>query len=210
MKRKKATKQKHQQTKVRKQAMALLEDSRFLHLALRKTGEQGVVGELRNRLVIFLAALTKGLAKPVSVLIKGPRSTGKNNIIKAVINLLPPECLLPRSSLSRKALAYGKDPLAGKVVYLYQLDGGRESQLLMRMLMSEGGLAHEHTQVTEGKRTTQLNQREGTPVILSTTTAETIYEDDETRFLSVRSDESAELTKEVVHAELSKDANATK
>ncbi len=176
----------------------MLDDPKFLFRANEEIGQRGVVGEVANRLVLFLAGLTKDFSKPVSALLKGLRSTGKNNVAKAVTDLFPPECVVRRSSLTKKALAYGAEDLKGKIFYLYQYDGGKEAQLLLRILQSEGALEHEYTQVMGQKRGTEIARRIGTPVILTTTTADSVYEDDETRFVSVRSDDSQELTREVI------------
>jgi hypothetical protein len=100
-------------------ALNLLADPKFLHRASLAIGELGVVGELANRLVLFLAGLTKDFTKVVSILVKGLRSTGKNNVVKAVTRLFPLECIVARSSFTKKALAYGGDRLKGKIFYLF-------------------------------------------------------------------------------------------
>jgi hypothetical protein len=62
----------------------------------------------------------------------------------------------------------------------------REAQHLLRILQSEGMLSHEYT--VGGK--TQVVKRLGSPVVVTTTTDETIFEDDSTRFLALRVSES--------------------
>ena len=64
-----------------------------------------------------------------------------------------------------------------------------------------GALQHEATNISGGKRETDVAIRPSAPVFLSTTTDERIFEDDETRFLSLRADESSELTREVLRAQ---------
>jgi hypothetical protein len=92
----------------RSAAMKLIRDSLFLFLVVLKIGEMGIIGEKRNRLVLFLAGLTKDFERPVSVLEKGASSTGKSELMKTVITLFPPECVLKRASLSGKARAESK------------------------------------------------------------------------------------------------------
>jgi len=60
-------------------ASKLIRDPLFLFRVVQKVGELGIVGEKRNGLVFFLAAITKDLDKPVSLLEKGASSTGKVN-----------------------------------------------------------------------------------------------------------------------------------
>jgi hypothetical protein len=187
--------------KTKAAGLALLGDPKFLFEVGEKVGTAGVVGERRNRLVLYLACVTSAFDKLVSVLVKGPTSTGKNNLTKAVLSLIPPEKVLTRSSFSNKALAYGADELAGKILYLVEHKGGKDAQFYTRLLQSEGALNHEVTTVAGGFRGTAVAVRTGAPVFVSTTTDERVYEDDETRFLSIRADESSELTREVLRAQ---------
>ena len=84
-------------------ALNLLKDPAFLHHVCNKIGELGVVGEERNRLIVFLAALTAILLEPVSILYKGLSASGKSKLLRTVIQILPPECVRVLSSLSKKA-----------------------------------------------------------------------------------------------------------
>jgi hypothetical protein len=185
---------------IREAALALLGDLTFLYRTNMKLGEMGIVGEQKTRMTVFLATLTKDLEKPVSVLLKGPSSSGKNNVVRNIVALLPPECLVTRASLTKKALAYRADSLSGKVFYLFEYHGGRDAQYLMRELQSEGSLEHEHTVMSGSDEKTKVAKQKGDPVFLSTTTEMTVYADDETRFLSLRADESEELTRAVLHS----------
>lgn len=181
-------------------ALQLLRDPQFLYRLGQKLHEMGVVGEEKNCLTLFLATVTRSLDHPISVLIKGPTSSGKNNAVRNVVSLLPPECVITRSSLTKKALAYGTEDLSGKVIYLFEYQGGKDAQYMTREIQSEGSLQHEHTVVSGGGRSTQIAMRIGEPVFLSTTTADRVYADDETRFLSLRADESEDLTRKVLRA----------
>jgi hypothetical protein len=187
--------------KIHAAALELLRSPDFLYQVRRLVGAAGVVGEHENRLILYLACLTGSLERAVSVLVKGPSSTGKSNLTKTVLSLLPPEKLLTRSSFSGKALAYGEEELAGKILYLAEHRGGKDGELFRRLLQSEGALHHEVTTGAGRNRATQVTSRIGAPVFISTTTDERVFEDDETRFLSIRADESADLTREVVRGQ---------
>lgn len=167
-------------------AQALVNDPKFLFRFGKKIGEHGVVHELRNRLIVLLAIITMFLRDKVSVLLTGPPSCGKSIILEATTRLCPPESLVKRVSFSRKAIVYGEEPMDGKVLYVGEYRGGKEAQLLLRILQSEGELSHEYT---SGKGT-RVAQRLGTPVVLTTTTDEAIFEDDSTRFLTIRVSET--------------------
>ena len=60
--------------------------------------------------------------------------------------------------------------------------------------------AHEYATTVGAKRGTVVASRRGSPVVLTTTTREMVFEDDETRFLTTRADDSAEQTQDVIAA----------
>src|SRR5438094_14310 len=168
--------------KVHLAALVLIHDSMFLFRAIQKIGQMGIIGEKRNRLVLLLAGLTKDFAKPVSVLEKGASSTGKSELVKAVIALFPPECVLKRASLSGKAPVHGADELSGKILYIVEYRGAKDALYLTRLLQSEGEIVHEFATVIGTDRGTTVVSRRGSPVVMTTTTSERVFPDDETRF----------------------------
>jgi hypothetical protein len=129
----------------REKAISLLNDPAFLHKACRKVGELGIVGEKRNILILLLAAIARVFPKPPSVLIKGPTSSGKSTVVKTTLQLFPPECIIERAGLSKKALAHGKGSLAHKILFIHEYRCGKDAQQLLRLLQSEGRIAHEFT-----------------------------------------------------------------
>jgi hypothetical protein len=80
----------------------------------------------------------------------------------------------------------------------------------MRLLQSEGAVHHESTVVSGANRETSVATRSGAPVFLSTTTHERVFPDDETRYLSLRTDESAAQTNAIVQAQFRRDAGGDK
>jgi hypothetical protein len=186
--------------KIRIAALMLIRDSRFLFRVAQRIGHMGIIGEMRNRLVLFLAGLTKDFAKPVSVLEKGASSTGKSELVKTVIALFPPECVLKRASLSSKAPVHGADELSGKILYIVEYRGAKDALYLTRLLQSEAEIIHEFATVVGSDRGTTVVSRRGSPVVMTTTTNERVFEDDETRFLSIQADDSPEQTHKVILA----------
>ena len=147
-------------------AQELVNDPKFLFRAGKKIGELGVVREFRNRLIVFLVCITMFLKDKVSTIAAGPSGCGKSTTLEIPIKLCPPESVIKRVSFSRKAFAYGKESLDGKILYVTEYRGGKEAHLLLRILQSEGELSHEFT--TGGR--TKVAQRVGSPVVLTTTT----------------------------------------
>jgi|SRR5579864_1011082 len=157
-----------------RKAQDLLHDPMFLYKAGQKVGDLGVVGEKRNRLVLILAGMSKALPEPTSVLVKGPPSSGKSNLVKKTLRLFPANCIVDRAGLSPKALAHGKVSLKHKILFINELRSAKEAQLLLRLLQSEGKIEHEFTTVRGAARGTKTVRRVGMPVVLSTTTDEKV------------------------------------
>jgi hypothetical protein len=119
---------------------------------------------------------------------------------KAAIELFPPDSVMERSGLSGKALVHGKGSLAEKILFLHEYHCGKDAQQLLRLQQSDGHTQHEFTTMNGRRRGTATAERVGAPVVLTTTTDEAVYPDDETRFLSIWSDESAEQSRAIVVA----------
>jgi energy-coupling factor transporter ATP-binding protein EcfA2 len=181
-------------------ARELLNSRSFLAEVGQVITDLGVVGEDSTKRLIYLAGLTACLPVPVSVLVKGPSSSGKSNLLKAVASLFPPERLIRRDSLSPKAIAHGEGSLEGKIFVLTEFRGGRAGAYLFRLQQSEAVTAHEFTVLEGRSRKTEVAGRLGSPVVLTTTTDNKVFMDDETRFLSVWSDTTAAQTAAIVRA----------
>jgi hypothetical protein len=183
--------------KVIEAARELIKDPRFLFRVGKIIESLGVVREVKNRLIVFLACLTMMLEQQkVSLMVAGGSSGGKSTLIEVPLKLMPPENVIKRASLSRRAFAFGQEPLGNKILYVNEYRGGREAQLLLRILQSEGEIAHEYT---TGRKTV-VTRRVGSPVVLTTTTEDDIVEDDATRFLTIRIDESSDQNAAVFKA----------
>jgi hypothetical protein len=197
---KKSRKTQKNDSQLNKKARSLLHDPFFLFKANKRVGELGVAGERRNRGVLILAGMSKALPEPVSVIVKGPTSSGKSNLVKATLRLFPANCIVDRAGLSPTALAHGKIPLKHKILFMNEYRSGKDAQQLLRLIQSEGKIEHEFTTVRGAARRTKTAKRIGMPVVLSTTTDEKVFEDDETRFLSLFVDLSPTQSRAIVLA----------
>jgi len=193
------------QAAIERKALRLLSDPLFLFKASQTIGELGIIGEEKNRLILFLAGISRTLREPISILVKGSTSSGKSTLVKKSILLFSPDCVIERAGLSGKALAYGKGSLAAMILFILEYRCGRDSQLLLRLLQTEGEIKHESTSIRGSRRRTQTVKRFGKPVVLTTTTDDTVFEDDETRFLSVHANERPEQTLAILEAQAAGD-----
>ena len=177
-------------------AWKLIKDPRFVFRVGKMIECLGIVGEVKNRLIVFLACLTMMLEQKVSVMVAGGSSGGKSTLIEIPLKLIPPEKIVKRASLSRRAFAFGEESLEKKILYVNEYRGGRDAQLLLRILQSEGEIVHEYT---TGRKTV-VTTRVGSPIVLTTTTEDDIVEDDATRFLTIRVDETSDQNAAVFKA----------
>jgi hypothetical protein len=199
-------KQKHKKKKqgdIFRQALDLASDPRFLFRAGQKIGELGVVGEQRTSMITFLACVGRSLPLPPGVIEKGSTASGKSTVVKNTVLLFPPECVIERAGLSGKALAHGAGSLANKILFINEYRCGKDAQQLLRLLQSEGRIRHEFTTIRGPRRGTEIAERLGTPTVLTTTTDDKVFADDETRFLSVWVDESPSQTLAILKSKAS-------
>jgi hypothetical protein len=180
-------------------ALALLGSPRFFCKLLEALEREGLVGEQRNALVVFIVVVSRLLAKPLNLFVKGQSSSGKNHTVKKVLRLIPPECICEVTDFSEKAWSYLGTQLKHKVVFFQEesvaFAGKRHPARLLisenrveRLVVLPGGIAQK--KVTEG------------PVAcISTTTHDQLQVDDETRHLSIWADESEEQTARILKAQ---------
>src|SRR5206468_1584097 len=99
---------------------------------------------------LYLAMTTRLLDRPVSLLVKAQSSAGKNYVIDRVRRFFPPSAYYELTSMSERALAYSEEPLAHRMMVLYEAAGlhGEFASYLIRSLLSEGRLRYETVEKT--------------------------------------------------------------
>jgi DNA primase catalytic core len=161
----------------------------------------GLVGEEPNKLLAYLAAVSRRMDEPLSLLVLSSSGAGKTALQDCTLSFVPPEDLVKLTSLSGKALFY-KERLAlkHKVLALEEGDGAEEATYAIRNLISAGELVIESTikDVGSGRLTTMENRVEGpTSVFITTTNPETDPET-KSRFWVTSIDESREQTRAIL------------
>ena len=183
-------------------AQRLLNSPRFFNHFLQAVRRRGLIGEERNALILYLAACSRVLARPLNDIVKGHSSTGKNYLVRTVLSLCPKSSYREISSSSKTAWEYSADSYKHKIVFVLERNSGSGPILPIRMLISEGKLIREVTvhrkgDPTPSKKTFVAN---GPIAAISTTTKNVLEIDDETRHLSLWMDESAEQTKRIMQS----------
>jgi len=161
----------------------------------------GLVGEEANKLLGYLAAVSRKMPEPLSVLILSSSGAGKTALQDAACGFVPPEDLVKLTSLSGKALFY-KDrmSLKHKVLALEEGAGAEEASYAIRNLISAGELVVEAAMKdpATGRITTMTNTVEGPTAVLMTTTNPEIDPETRSRFIVTSADESREQTRAIL------------
>ena len=108
----------------RHEALAFLKDPRLLQRILEDYEACGLVGEETNKLVCYLACVSRLLPRPLSVLIQSSSAAGKTSLVEGTLRLMPPEAQVRISSLTGQSLYYmGRDELKHKILSVAEEEG---------------------------------------------------------------------------------------
>jgi hypothetical protein len=161
---------------------------------------QGVVGEERAAKLLYLILNTRFLPRPVSASVKGPSSSGKSYLVERVLAFFPQSARYEWTAMSERALAYGDEPLAHKFLVIYEAAGlqGDMANYLVRSLQSEGRIRYQTVEKTKAGLRPRAIVREGPTGLLLTTTAIKLHPENETRLLSIATNDSRSQTKAIM------------
>jgi hypothetical protein len=188
---------------IREEAIDLLREPDFFGELLRAMKRSGLVGEARNAILLYVAAISALLNHPINVIVKGQSSAGKNFLVSRVLRLFPMEAIREITSSSAQAWVYSDTAFQHKVVYLQERNESAGAIHPIRLLISEGCLVRIVTTREGPNLITKRFVAEGPIASISTTTKNRLEIDDETRHVSVWVDESPEQTRRVMQAYLS-------
>ena len=185
----------------REQALELLRDPKLLDRILADFDTCGLVGERTNKLVGFIAAVSRKLDRPLAVVVQSSSAAGKSSLMDAVLAFMPEEERIKYSAMTGQSLFYmGATNLKHKILAIVEGEGVRSASYALKLLQSEGELTIASTgkDPQTGNLVTQEYHVEGPVMILLTTTAIEIDEELLNRCLVLSVDESREQT-EAIH-----------
>jgi DNA primase catalytic core len=185
----------------RRQAEAFGQSPDLIERILEDFERCGLVGERANKLLCYLAAVSRKMDKPLSVLILSSSGAGKTMLQDTALRFCPPEDLIKLTSLSGKALFYKEQSsLQHKVLSLEEGDGMAEATYAIRNLVSAGELMIEATikDPATGKLVTMTNRVEGPTAVFITTTDPETDPETKSRFFITSVDESREQTQAIL------------
>jgi DNA primase catalytic core len=181
-------------------ALALLRDPRLVDRILEDFARAGVVGEETNKLVGYLAALSRKLEEPLAIVIQSSSAAGKSSLMEAVLALVPEEDRIKYSAMTGQSLFYvGEQDLAHKILAIVEEQGATKASYSLKLLQSEGELSIASTgkDPSTGRLVTHEYRVKGPVMIFLTTTAPEIDEELLNRCIVLTVDEEREQTRAI-------------
>ena len=182
------------------EALALLKDKNLLQRILNDFNECGVVGEETNKLVGYLASVSRKLNKPLAIMVQSSSAAGKSSLMDAVLNFMPEEERVQYSAMTGQSLFYmGETNLKNKILAISEEEGVNQASYALKLLQSEGEVTIASTgkNAVTGNMETQTYHVEGPVMLFLTTTAIDIDEELLNRCLVLSVNESGVQTEAI-------------
>ena len=164
----------------RNEALALLRDPKLLDRILDDFSKCGLVGEESNKLIGYLAVISRHLESPLAVVVQSTSAAGKSSLMDMVLAFVPEEERIQYSAMTGQSLYYmGEMDLKHKVLAIVEEEGASRAAYALKLLQSEGVLTIASTgkDPATGKLVTQQYRVEGPVMMFLTTTAIDIDEE---------------------------------
>lgn len=183
------------------EALEFLKDPSLFNRILEDFETIGLTGEEANKITAYLAATSRKLDEPLSILIQSRSAAGKSTLQDAVISLMPTEDYVKYTRLTDQALFYKEeDSLVHKLLAIEEEHGARGASYSIRNIQSSNYLSIAATgkdPATGKLRTEEYRVRGPVSLMLTTTEVELDYETSN-RFVTLTIDESREMTARIL------------
>ena len=182
------------------EALALLKAPDLMARIVDDFDACGVVGERTNKLVGYLAAVSRLLERPLAIVIQSSSAAGKSSLMDAVLAFVPEEARTKYSAMTGQSLFYmGQTSLKHRILAIAEEEGASRASYAMKLLQSEGELtiASTGTDPATGNLITQEYRVEGPTMLMMTTTAIDLDEELLNRCLVLTVDEDREQTRRI-------------
>ena len=173
-------------------AEGYLQSVNLLEQTKQDIGRSGVVGELNNRLLMYIVYTYRKSQTPLHIICLASSGTGKTHLQEKVSELIPKEDKVEITSLSENAFYYFEQrELKHKLILIEDLDGAENVLYPLRELMSKRRISKTIAIKNKNGDTKTIHLIVEGPVAVSgCTTKESIYEDNANRSFLLYLDES--------------------
>jgi DNA primase len=185
-------------------ALALLKDPQLLARIGADVAALGVVGEVDNALIAYLAATSRLLDTPLAVVVQSGSAAGKSTLTDAVLSLMPDEQRLAVSAMTGQSLFYlGETELAHKILSVAEVEGAERASYALKLLQSEGELSIASTgkDPVTGELVTKTYRVQGPVALFLTTTAPALDDELGNRCLVLGVEEDQAQTRAILAAQ---------
>ncbi len=184
----------------RKEALSLLKRPNLLDQLARDIDALGFVGEEVNKRLVYLVAISRKLADPLSAVILSQSGAGKSGLTEVIEKLIPPEDVVLLTRLTPQSLYYVDDGfLDQKLVIIEERYGSMEADYSIRVLQSRKKLiaAAPIKDPQTGNMRTRVFSVEARAAFIEATTASQLNHENATRCFELSMDESVEQTSRI-------------
>jgi len=161
----------------------------------------GFTGEDMNKLLCYLAAVSRKMSDPLSVMIQSRSAAGKSCLQDTILSLIPEEDFIKYTRLTDQALFYKEsNALKHKILAIEELDGMNGAIYSIRTIQSSKKITVAYTgkDPMTGEMKTGENTVEGPLMVFITTTQVEIDGETASRFVFISIDESQEMTEKIL------------
>jgi len=184
----------------KEEALRFLTNPKLFDEILDDLETAGITGEEMNKLLCYIAAVSRKMEEPLSILIRSRSAAGKSTLQDGILSLLPEEDYIQYTRITDQALFYKEeDSLVHKLLAIEEATGMNGAAYSIRAIQSSKHLTVAATSKDPitGKMKTEEYRVSGPVSIFLTTTDVTIDEEMESRFLTVTIDESSDMTQKI-------------
>jgi len=184
----------------REEALAFLRDPKLVERIVADLDTCGLVGEETNKLLAYLATVSRKLEEPLAVIVQSSSAAGKSSLMDAILAMVPAEERVSYSTMTGQALYYlGQKDLKHKVLSVAEGEGADRAAYALKLLQSEGQLTIASTgkDPVTGKLVTHEYHVTGPVMTFMTTTAIEVDDELMNRCLVLTVDEGQDQTRRV-------------
>jgi len=185
-------------------AKAILRSGDILSELVTFLDRIGYVREARNKKLAYLACTSRklpGKKKAISLISKGESGSGKSELVKQILKLIPSRDIKEFTFITEKALLHSKTDLSHKILCIYEREGGAKSDYTLRTAISEEKLSifipRKNPTTGDFESIEKEILAEGL-VYIETTTEERIEAQNANRTFEFYTDSSQEQTREIL------------
>ena len=185
----------------RKEGLAFLKDKKLFDRIADDMTALGYVNETANKLIVYIAALSRFMKKPLSVYIQSGSSGGKSALLTTLEQLILPSDIWKATTISAQAFNYvEQERFLDKVFFMGESIHDEAIEGLVRQMQSEGEISRLVTVKDEktGEMRAQLIRKKVQMSFMVTSTALSLNQENASRCLILTADESKTQTHKVL------------